>query len=219
MLPFKIWLSLTEKNSEYDKIFDQRDKTKNSNVGKLLGFNTKLNIYSYGSFAVLYDHPTQKDKLIKVTSHESDIKNIVKSQGLNSPNIVKAFPWIDGKMIKQLPTLNSLAIIIEKIIGSSMSYRSSEFYDLSLYGKFDLAAYLIDGNLPEYLQKKYGKEIKIQNQTLIYHDKNNPKEYAKLTDLFNTLSTISSSYRINLSDFEDNIMDTGDRYVIIDMGF
>ena len=102
MLPFKIWLSLTEKNSEYDKIFDQRDKTKNSNVGKLLGFNTKLNIFSYGSFAVLYDHPTQKDKLIKVTSHESDIKNIVKSQGLNSPNIVKAFPWIDGKMIKQL---------------------------------------------------------------------------------------------------------------------
>ena len=33
------------------------------------------------------------------------------------------------------------------------------------------------------------------------------------------LDKLEKYYRIELSDFQDNILDSGDRYVVVDMGF
>jgi hypothetical protein len=217
---FKEWLSLIENDLDYETLFSQRDKTQQADVGKLLGFKKPLVKFDQGSIATIYQHPTDNNLLIKVTSHQEDIENIVRAQGLNSPNVVRVFPWENGKMTKSLPTLNSLAIIVEKVSGRPMVYTSSEFFDLSLNGKFDLAGHIIDGNLTPYDKKLYAKEIKKQSAILNNKNKNNPLEHSKLTSLFNALNELAGKvYSIEMSDIDQNIMDTGDRYVIIDMGF
>ncbi len=205
---FKDWM-FREAKYDDEKMFSQRDKTQKSDVSSLLGFNKPLIKFSQGSFATLYQHPTDKNLLIKITSHKEDIKNIIKSQKIDSPNIVKAFPWDrKGTLIKDLPELNSLAIIVEKIIGTSMVYTTGDFFDLSLNGEFELAADWLDSTL----QKK-------QKEILDQYSKNNIEEHYKLSSLFRALSKLERFYRIELSDFQDNILEAKDRYVIVDMGF
>jgi hypothetical protein len=169
-----------------------------------------------------------------VTSHQDDIENIVRAQGLNSPNVVKAYAW-DGKknFIKNLPTLNSSAIIVEKVVGNSMVYTSSEFITLSLNGDFDSAKQIIDvfdsngkiikGKLPPYYAQLYDKKIKVQSAILTNRNRNNETEKNKLSSLFGAFSDLASlAYNIEMSDFDQNIIETNEpnsRYVIIDMGF
>lgn len=200
---FKKWLKFLEQN-----MFLLRDKTQKLDLGKILGFKKPLVKFSQGSIATIYEHPNTKDLLIKVTSHKDDVKNIIAAQKLKSDNIVKAFSWKSGEFIKQIQNINSYAIIVEKILGPSMAYTTNEFFELSLDGRFELAADWLDANL-------HKRQIVI----LEHHQKNNLKEHAKLSSLFRTLHKLESFYRIELSDFQDNIIDSGDRYVIIDMGF
>jgi hypothetical protein len=200
---FKNWLKLFEQN-----MFLLRDKTQKLDLGKILGFKKPLVKFSQGSIATIYEHPNTKDLLIKVTSHKDDIKNIITAQKLKSDNVVKVFSWQTGELVKQIPQINSYAIIVEKILGNSMSYTTNEFFELSLDGRFELAADWLDGNLH-----------KRQIAVLEHNQKNNLKEHSKLNSLFRVLNKLESLYRIELSDFQDNIIDSGDRYVIVDMGF
>lgn len=204
---FKQWLTYNESFAS-ERIFNQRDITQKSNIGELLGFEKPLVKYSQGSIATLYEHPTNKKLLIKVTAHESDILNIIKAQRLKSPNVVKVFSWKNKGLIKELPSLNSLAIIVEKILGDSMVYTTSHFFDLSLNGNFELAADWLDSTVH-----------KLQKAILDHYNKNNTEEHLKLSSLFRTLHELEKFYHIELSDFQDNILDAGDRYVIVDMGF
>lgn len=196
---FKLWLEIN--------IFAQKQKSQSKNIGKLLGFAQPLVKFSEGTFATLYQHPKNPSLLIKITAHKSDILNIVKSQKLNSPNVVRVFDWDDGEKIKELPSINSLAIIVEKISGGHLEYITSDFYDLSL-GNFELAHEWLDSG-----------GHKIQQKILDRYGKNNEKEHNKLSSLFKTLFQIEKFYGIELSDFQDNIIDDGEKYVIIDMGF
>ena len=203
-LDFKKWLE----NLAYEKAFAQRDITQKTNVAKLLGINGSLIKYKQGSFATLYQHPKNKNRLIKITSHKEDVLNLVKAQNLNSNNIIKLFGWENKEKIKELPNLNSLAIIVEKIDGPSMIYTTSDFYELSLNGKFELASDWI-------MQGGHEKQKRIMDR----YQMNADQEHYKLYDLFKTLHNLKKFYRIELTDFEDNIIDNGNRYVIIDMGF
>lgn len=200
-MSFKLWL-------ENISVFDLRDKTQRTNVGKMLGFSKPLVKFSQGSIATIYKYPKNNELLIKVTSHSDDVKNIIKAQRLNSDNVVKAFSWEDGRMIKSLPSLDSQAIIVEKINGNPMDYTSSEFFILSLNGKFDLAADWLDSTVHEK-----------QKKVLDFHGKNDNFEHSKLSDLFRALAKLEKFYGIELSDFQDNILDAGNRYVIVDMGY
>jgi len=202
-LYFKIWLE----NLAYEKTFAQRDLTQKANLEKILGIPDLVK-YTQGSFATLYEHPKNKNRLIKITSHKEDVYNLVKAQKLNSPNIIKLFDWRSGQMIKELPELNSLAIIVEKAIGPSMIYTTSDFYELSLNGRFGLAAdWMMSGG--------NDRQKLIMNK----YQQNDDQEHNKLHDLFKTLQSLKKLYRIELTDFEDNIIDNQGRYVIIDMGF
>jgi hypothetical protein len=202
ILNFKKWFE----NLAYEKTFAQRDITQKANVGKMLGI-PGLFKYKQGSFATLYQHPKKQDQLIKITSHKKDVYNLVRAQKLNSSNIIKLFDWENKEKIKELPELNSLAIIVEKIDGSPMAYTTNDFYELSLNGKFELAGdWMMHGgnDSQKFIMNRY--------------QLNNDQEHNKLHELFNTLQNLRK-YRIELTDFEDNIMDNGNKYVIIDMGF
>lgn len=200
-MDFRTWIE------SYEKAFAQRDMTQKADVGKSLGFNAKLIKYSQGSFATLYQHPKHLDRLIKITAHKEDVKNLVRAQRLNSPNIPRLFDWEDGTKIKQLPKLNSLAIMVEKIEGRPMAYTTSDFYELSLGGRFELAAdWMAHGGNEKQrpVLEKYGLD--------------DDREHDKLAQLFRTLGELEK-YRIEMSDVQDNIIDDGMRYVVVDMGF
>ena len=100
------------------------------------------------------------------------------------------------------------AMIVEKIQGNPIIYTTSEIYDLSLSGKFELAADWLD-----YEPRK------IQSAILEKYNNNNDKENGKLAELFRSLQQIKNFYKIDLVDFQDNIIDEGNRYVIVDLGF
>ena len=203
-LNFKEYLE----NLAYEKAFAQRDKTQQSNVGKSLGFSKNLQLKKQGSFASLYQHPKYKDRLIKITSHKEDVYNLVKAQNLKSRNIVKVFDWDNKQKIKELPHLNSVAIIVENVTGYPMVYTTNDFYELTLGGRFNLASDWI-------LQGGNEKQKSIMEK----YDRNEDLEHNKLFELFRTLYQLRKFYKIDLSDFEDNILDANDRYVMIDMGF
>lgn len=205
-LNFKIWMEGS--NDNFYKKVDRKFLTQKTDVGKLLGFSKKLKKIKQGSFATIYEHPEDNNKIIKITAHKSDVYNLAKSQKLNSDNIVKLFDWNDKEKIKKIPELKSYAIIVENIIGKHMIYSTGEFFSLSLDGDFDTAAEWLDYE---------GKEI--QKEIMEKYNKNNVKEHQKLSDLFKTLSKLEKYYRIELSDFQDNIIDDGKRYVIVDMGY
>jgi hypothetical protein len=203
-LNFKEWLE----NLAYEKAFAQRDVTQKTNVGKLLGFPKNLNIINQGSFATLYQHPKHKDRIIKITSHKEDVYNLVKAQQLNSNNVAKVYDWDNKQKIKEIPHLSSFAIIVENIVGSPMVYTTNDFYELTLGGKFNLASdWILQGGNPK------------QKLIMEKYDKNNDQEHNKLFELFRTLYQLRKFYKIDLSDFEDNIIDAKDRYVLVDMGF
>lgn len=192
-----------------EKLFTLRDITQKSDISKLLGFINPLTKYAQGSIATIYEHPGNTNLLVKVTSHKSDVDNLVKAQRLNSSNVVRLFPWRGGKLVKEIPSLDSYAIIVEKVIGSSMVYTTNDFYELSLGGKFDIAADWLDAAV---IHKK-------QKPILKSYNKDDALEHSKLSELFRTLDKLEKFYRIELSDFQDNILDTENHYVIIDMGF
>jgi hypothetical protein len=202
---FKEWLLV---DSSYNSLFLQRDKTQKSNIGEILGFGKNLVKFSQGSIATLYSHPFDKNLLVKVTSHKEDAMNLVRSQKLKSRNVVRLFPWRSGDLARSLPSLNSWALMVEKIVGDSMVYMTGDFFELSLNGKFELAS--------DWLNSTVHKR---QNLILDRYNKNNTEEHLKLAELFKTLHNLEKFYQIELSDFQDNILDAGDRYVIIDMGF
>lgn len=201
---FRDWL-LSE--GSYDGLFLQRDRTQKSNIGKLLGFDKNIVKFSQGSIATLYKHPFQSGVLIKVTSHKEDISNLVRAQKLRSRNVARLFPWDSGGLVRELPSLKSQAVIVEWISGDPMSYMTGDFFELSLNGEFELAA--------DWLNSTVHKR---QAAVLDRYGKNDAEEHTKLAELFVTLGNLEK-YRIELSDFEDNILDAGDRYVIVDMGF
>lgn len=201
-MKFKKWV-------ESEEVFlYKQNLQKEKNIGNILGFKSPLTKVKEGTFATIYQHPKEKNKLIKITSHEEDVKNLLKCQNIKSDNVVKIFSWNKKERFKALPNFKSYAIIVEKIEGTPMVYSTPEFYQLSLNGRFELAKdWLNSGGKPE------------QNNILEKHQKNTIEEHDKLSDLFHSLSTIKKFYRIDLVDFQDNILEEKNRYVIVDMGY
>ena len=88
-----------------------------------------------------------------------------------------------------------------------MAYTTSDFYELSLGGRFELAAdWMAHGGNEKQrpVLEKYGLD--------------DDREHDKLAQLFRTLGELEK-YRIEMSDVQDNIIDDGMRYVVVDMGF
>lgn len=205
-MSFKTWLEATSVNSKFDKFFSQRDLIQKKDVGELLGFKQPLLKINQGSLATIYQHPKNPNWVIKVTSHKEDIQNIHKAQKLNSKNIVKMFG--NPQQVPQNP--NFYWIIVEKVNGSHMVYDTNSFIAL-IHGDYDeklkdasTSVLYTDGGIREQILTRYGK--------------NSEEELEKLSSLFETLYNLQK-IGIEMSDFSENIMDDGEKYVIIDLGF
>lgn len=202
-LNFKTWIEASASlSARSDAFFNTRDQNSQLDVGKAMGFKVPLVQINRGSLANIYQHPTDPNKIVKVTSDKRDVDNLFKAQRLNSRNIVKLY----GKP-KQIKS-GTFGIIADKIPGRPMVYDTNSFISL-IYGKqyqsLDVASDAMYDPDP-YRQKileKFGK--------------NNNEEHNKLQELFQTLWLLSSQLRIDMSDFADNIMDAGSHYVIIDL--
>lgn len=124
-----------------------------------------------------------------------------------SNNVVKLHKWDDGKLAKELPTLKAWALLVEKISGEPIDYSTGHFYKLCYNGNFEFAKdWLMAGGSPEQLN------------ILKLYNLDDDSELYKLAELFGTLHELSK-YGIDLSDFDQNVIDNGSRYVIIDLGF
>jgi hypothetical protein len=200
-MEFKSWIEATvlDKSEEF---FTRRDKNATIDVASALGLKAPLKLINRGSVANIYQHPFNPSQIIKVTGHKKDVQNLWKAQNLNSPNIVKVY----GPPKQIGPT--AYAIIADKIIGPSMPYDTNSFI------------YLIQGEgqgLEFAADDIYDDESKAE--ILKAYGRNTDEEKIKLSFLFRTLYQLEKIYRISLTDFDKNIIDSGENYVIVDMGF
>jgi len=206
-MQFKSWFEATSSvNSKYEKFFSQRDLIQKKDVGNLLGFKKPLIKINQGSLATIYQHPNNPNWVIKVTSHLEDVKNIQKAQRLNSKNVVKLF----GNPQKVPENTNFYWMIVEKINGNHMVYDTNSFIAL-IHGDHDenikdasTSILYTDGGIREKILNRYGK--------------NSEEELEKLSSLFETFYKLQQ-IGIEMSDFAENIIDDGEKYVIIDLGF
>jgi len=207
---FKEWIIKEELEDDSEKAFSQKHQTQKANVAKLLGFKKPLVKVNEGSFATLYQHPENSNILIKITSHKEDVQNIIRAQKIKSSNVVKIYPWPDKTSFKTVATKpnESLAILVEKIIGKPMDYSTNHFYMLALGGQFQKAK--------DWLNSGGNKK---QQDILNLYKKNTDEEHNKLAEMFESLFQLERFHGISLTDYQDNILDTGDRYVIVDMGY
>lgn len=175
-----------------------------SSILNLLGLPPeKLKTINTGSFATVYQHPTDPSKVIKVTSDKADGRQLVKAQQLRSPNVVKIY------QSSQLFN-GSWVLVADFVHGPSIPFTSNT-----------LAA-LINGKTIESPAVAARKIVQIgaspfRERILAKMGKDNPLERQKLAELFITLSRLEK-LGIDIADFTDNIIDTGQHYVIIDMG-
>ncbi len=168
----------------------------------------KLQVIGRGSFATVYQHPTEKNKVIKVTKDKNDIRNLIKAQSLKSPNIVKLHP-IAGNF--SVGVGNLYLVVADKVEGRSFPYTS------------DIIATLIGGK--SGMENAAKASVKIGQIGLSpFRDKvlnrlglDDERERSKLSSLLLTVSHLEKR-GIEFFDFTDNVIDTGDHHVIIDMG-
>lgn len=205
-MKFKKWLESAQVKTKYDNFFGQRDLIQKQDLGSLLGFKVPLKKIAQGSLATIYEHPKNPNWLIKVTSHVQDIKNIHKAQKLDSENVVKLFG--NPQQVPQNP--NFYWIIVEKVNGSPMVYDTNSFIAL-IHGDYneklkDASTSILytDGGIRRSILERYGK----------YSE----EELEKLSSLFEALYKLSQ-IGIEITDFADNILDDGKKYVIVDLGF
>lgn len=195
---FKIWLENLVQQSE--KAFTAKKKIQKSDIASELGFNQPLQKYAEGSFSTLYQHPTQQNVLIKVTSHESDARRAWKAQSLESLSIVHL---LDKPIQKIINGVKCWILLVEKVTGKSIHYSNVDILRLyDLFKKYE--NYIFD----------YPESLKI----LKLYNSNNEEEHEKLITLFETMKKLEE-INIHLVDLTDNIIDNGQRYVIIDLGF
>jgi hypothetical protein len=203
---FRPWLEVT---ATADQVF-QRVTAKDADLVQALGLplNSKLQKINTGSFATIYQHPLNATKIIKATKDKQDIMRLVKAQALMNQNIVKLHA-IQGKLFIQLGQL--YVIVADKIEGESMPYTSNSF------------VMLLTGKLGAESTKKAAYKIAqpglspFRDKILAYHGRDNDEERVKLSTFFLTLAQLEQR-GITMDDFTDNIIDAGDRYVIVDMG-
>lgn len=157
-------------------------------------------LYKQGSHAKIYINDS--NTLIKITEDNSDIKNIIKAQSLNSPNIVKLYNYT------QKGVVGGTALLVEFVKGEPAPYSTPEFLGLmeGQNGNEDRSQSYINILKPNLFKAKILKQ----------HGKLNKFELQKLSSLFKTIYMLEKK-NIFLVDLSENIIDS-DNYVIVDFG-
>jgi len=202
---FKKWIEAVDVLAQKASNTFVKQKWNTDSILNALGLSpVKLKTINTGSFATVYQHPTDPSKVIKVTSDKADGRRLVKAQQLHSPNVVRIH------QSTQLPN-GSWVLIADFVAGPSMPYTSNT-----------LAALINGKTMMDDPAAAARKIVQIgaspfREQILAKMGRDNNIERQKLAELFITLSRLEK-LGIDMFDFTDNIIDVGKYYVIIDMG-
>lgn len=168
------------------------------------GVTSEPPLHTQGSHADIYEDPTDPTRLIKVTNDPEDATNLVAAQALSNSNVIKCYGWTTTGVI------NGTALLVGFVQGALAPYTSPEFLGL------------LEGHLGS--EPRSQAHIRIlqpdafRSGILHKHGRNNPAELKKLSALFQTLNFLDSKLSIFLADLADNVIDTGQDYVIVDFG-
>ncbi|CAK0749736.1 hypothetical protein CCP1ISM_3470003 [Azospirillaceae bacterium] len=146
------------------------------------------------------------DKVIKVTRDNKDVINTVKAQRIKSPNIVKIH------RLSKDGLSSGTAMLVDYIPGKLAPFSTGEWHamiqgDVGMDELREAANKIVSDTNPKGIRTKI----------LSKHGLNDVKERNKLREVFKTLSSLQS-ININVDDLGDNIIDDGNKYVIIDLG-
>lgn len=216
-MKFKKWLCIEEKgraslDKQSNDMFSRRSSNENLQFNlilKSLGLpETELEPteIGLGSMANVYLNPHNPTQVIKVTGDFADAKNFNKllKRNIISPNLPRVY---------NVAKINSkaAAILMDYIKGKKMSYSANEF--LALVNGDSWADYQ-----QAIKELQSGRVGKLRQAIMLKKGKNVETESKKLIQLFNTLIKLEN-IGIDIFDFnEENILDDGQEYVIIDLG-
>lgn len=162
----------------------------------------KLTKVGSGTFAHFYD--VGNGKGIKVTSDSNDVNALIKSQALKLRNIPKVYGHTkDG-------VKHGYAVLIDYVKGDHMPYSTSELHGL-IQGK----------NFSELSTAKIAilrSGDPIRDKVLKNHNRDTKEERSKLSSLFHTIDRLQNMVDIEIDDYDQNIIDNGKDYVIVDLG-
>lgn len=173
-------------------------------LGKSLGIDlSNMDPIGSGTMAKAYK---VGDKVVKVTRDNKDVINTVKAQRLKSPNIVKIH------RLSKDGLSSGTAMLVDYIAGDLAPFSTGEWHaliqgDIGMDELRDAASKIESDTNPKSIRTK------ILNK----HSLNNARERSKLKEVFKTLSALKA-ININVDDLGDNIIDNGERYIIIDLG-
>jgi len=153
-----------------------------------------------GTFAKVYD--VGDGKVLKITRDFNDYKNTIKAGRLHDDSIVKVYKI--SKFGKDC------LMIVDKVSGKNAVYSTPEWHAL-IYGNTGMDE-LRDASKNIRISSK-----DIRSKILSDHGLNTEVERAKLAKLFSVLYKLNS-IGISLDDLGDNIMDDGNKYIIVDLG-
>jgi hypothetical protein len=168
------------------------------------GVTSQPPLYAQGSHADIYENPTDPSTLIKVTNDQQDYQNTLTAQSLNSPNVVKCHAHTTQGV------MGGAALLVDFVKGQRAPYTTPEFLGL------------IEGQ--HGTDPRNQAHIRIMRPDpfrmgiLQAHGRLDPAELHKLSTLFRTIYLLESRLNIFLVDLADNIIDTGQVYVVVDFG-
>lgn len=160
-------------------------------------------IINQGSFANIYSTDAD-DKIVKITSDISDFRNLSIANRI-IPNHV---PKIHKSTTKGIGK-NNVAMLIDYIEGKNFPLITNEMLKI-LQGDGFTADY--EAARIRVLRPK-GQIAKI----LECHNLMDKQDRIKIANLIKALSILDKS-GIEMIDFDENIIDNGEKYVIIDLG-
>ena len=204
-MEFKLWFESLETIS--NKLFSRRETNLKISPNKILqavGINSKkpLQIIGKGSLATVYKHPVDPTKVIKVTGDAKDYKNLITATKRNIPDIPKVYN--SAKLSN-----NTFVLVLDYISGTIIPYSTPALHALIQGENFD--------DLNEAIKNIFDESDNERNKILDNYSRNNHNERVKLSRLFKTLFNLER-IGIELFDYSENIIDNGNRYVVIDMG-
>ncbi len=156
-----------------------------------IGHGTMATVYKVG------------DKALKITRDNKDVINTVKAQRIKSNNVVKIH------RLSKDGLSSGTAMLLDFINGQLAPFSTGEWHALIQGSGMD--------ELSDAIKLILTDNKGIRNKILTDHGLNDSKSRSKISEMFKTLRALQS-INVSIDDLGDNIIDAGDRYVLIDLG-
>lgn len=179
----------------------EADITDINKLQKSLGIDlSNMEEIGHGTMATVYK---VGDKALKITRDNKDVIHTVKAQRIKSNNVVKIH------RLSKDGLSSGTAMLLDFVDGQLVPFSTGEWHALIQGSGMD--------ELSDAVKLILTDTKGIRNKILTDHGLNDNKSRSKISEMFKTLKSLQSM-NVNIDDLGDNIIDAGDRYVLIDLG-